>query len=213
MQGLSLSQLYLRFNPRTHTGCDYEIRYGLLRLLRVSIHAPTRGATVQICERSDEYFLVSIHAPTRGATSSTSRCRIVQQLFQSTHPHGVRPIIIVNIAFFGYRCFNPRTHTGCDSSKSWKYPGARVSIHAPTRGATSRRSRYYLRKPFQSTHPHGVRLRRTDVMAYPAYLFQSTHPHGVRPGRRIPCTGSCSVSIHAPTRGATVGRTPERPKA
>ena len=33
------------FNPRTHTGCDDLLfRYGVLVL--VSIHAPTRGATV-----------------------------------------------------------------------------------------------------------------------------------------------------------------------
>ena len=35
-----------------------------------------------------------------------------------------------------YKCFNPRTHTGCDTTQ--KIPGvqSQVSIHAPTRGAT-----------------------------------------------------------------------------
>ena len=59
-----------------------------------------------------------------------------------------------------YDCFNPRTHTGCDFIRSVKHLIVRVSIHAPTRGAT------YLslsdadkNSQFQSTHPHGVRRR------------------------------------------------------
>ena len=35
-----------------------------------------------------------------------------------------------------YKCFNPRTHTGCDFIRSVKHLIVRVSIHAPTRGAT-----------------------------------------------------------------------------
>ena len=77
--------------------------------------------------------------------------------FQSTHPHGVRPIRNARICnqrrgfnprthtgcdpFAGFRFagelgFNPRTHTGCDSVKPRSWPGVSVSIHAPTRGAT-----------------------------------------------------------------------------
>ena len=36
-----------------------------------------------------------------------------------------------------YKCFNPRTHTGCDFIRSVKHLIVRVSIHAPTRGATT----------------------------------------------------------------------------
>nr|DAV99499.1 MAG TPA: hypothetical protein [Caudoviricetes sp.] len=55
---------------------------------------------------------VSIHAPTRGATQSFSG-QASEDLFQSTHPHGVRhkPCYRTLPAFDG---FNPRTHTGCD---------------------------------------------------------------------------------------------------
>ena len=35
-----------------------------------------------------------------------------------------------------YKCFNPRTHTGCDIAAWDKGVGVIVSIHAPTRGAT-----------------------------------------------------------------------------
>ena len=37
--------LYKCFNPRTHTGCDLSL-YQLKKVLEVSIHAPTRGATI-----------------------------------------------------------------------------------------------------------------------------------------------------------------------
>ena len=81
-----------------------------------------------------------------------------------------------------YKCFNPRTHTGCDPFSDTSYTGYNkfqsthphgvrpqeeyksiirlpVSIHAPPRGATffvcAKRVIY---TGFQSTHPHGVRL-------------------------------------------------------
>ena len=65
-----------------------------------------------------------------------------------------------------YKCFNPRTHTGCDLAKLRIFltPNG-VSIHAPTRGATRRcHGIRYNRHRFQSTHPHGV--RRTTGRRY-----------------------------------------------
>ena len=38
--------LYKCFNPRTHTGCDMREVHLPVHLVDVSIHAPTRGATV-----------------------------------------------------------------------------------------------------------------------------------------------------------------------
>ena len=57
-----------------------------------------------------------------------------------------------------YKCFNPRTHTGCDSLK------LSFTLSLPK---------------FQSTHPHGVRLIRSFKKTWMTW-FQSTHPHGVR---------------------------------
>ena len=43
-----------------------------------------------------------------------------------------------------YKCFNPRTHTGCDTSKTGVHiHDCIVSIHAPTRGATVCKVTYY----------------------------------------------------------------------
>ena len=123
-------------------------------------------------------------------------------VFQSTHPHGVRHIS-TEISMSFILCFNPRTHTGCDG------------IIYPTSIAINR---------FQSTHPHGVRLNSSYFLPSQTW-FQSTHPHGVRLSRISVYLVSHSfnprthtgcdmpylsfivrmdVSIHAPTRGATL---------
>ena len=108
-------------------------------VLLVSIHAPTRGATVPVvCNRTSSG--VSIHAPTRGATVGRLRQSFGLKLFQSTHPHGVRPrefkrdfneVMFQSTHPHGVRRrshrllitldlrFNPRTHTGCDSVQSY----------------------------------------------------------------------------------------------
>ena len=82
------------FNPRTHTGCDKGQTVHPTKLLEVSIHAPTRGATIGGFNGM-AFPEVSIHAPTRGATK--------------------RLLLILLV----HRRFNPRTHTGCDSVQSY----------------------------------------------------------------------------------------------
>ena len=76
------------FNPRSHAGSDLNVQHcGLI--IRVSIHAPTQGATIcfalTVCR-----LPVSIHAPTQGATYSC--------FFRLHIPTG----------------FNPRSHAGSD---------------------------------------------------------------------------------------------------
>ena len=124
------------FNPRTHTGCDTISALRLLHNVVVSIHAPTRGATTDREMIYYRKFEVSIHAPTRGATHKGLTCTIWLMEFQSTHPHGVRPLYrtkakkTLNVSIHAPTrgatfliwiktndrtvCFNPRTHTGCD---------------------------------------------------------------------------------------------------
>ena len=75
--------------------------------------------------------------------------------------------------------FNPRTHSGCDDNGSYPEDGYRVSIHAPTRGATHNVFLVSYSRKFQSTHPLGVRHARKDNIEQ-QYMFQSTHPLGVR---------------------------------
>ena len=58
------------FNPRSHEGSD-DVRFFNVRdQFRISIHAPTRGATPHSLIYTECSFSISIHAPTRGATSN-----------------------------------------------------------------------------------------------------------------------------------------------
>ena len=63
------TQINSCFNPRTRTGCDLKWE-GILKKLKVSIHAPARGATARKA-RYRQSYPVSIHAPARGATRHT----------------------------------------------------------------------------------------------------------------------------------------------
>ncbi len=143
-----------RFNPRTHTGCDNNTLPVSVSAFGVSIHAPTRGATVA-------FVTLTLLSP-----------------FQSTHPHGVRPEGIkaqndlVNVSIHA-----PTRGATRPSEIAKKLTD--VSIHAPTRGATSRLDLMTSARLFQSTHPHGVRLKQGQLTEEQA-KFQSTHPHGVR---------------------------------
>ena len=167
------------FNPRTLTGCD-----------RKKIPGPSKQRsfnprTLTGCDSTGHYQQcrrdVSIHAPSRGATE------VWLQMAQ-------RKI---------------------------------VSIHAPSQGATlQKRAWEYISTTFQSTHPHGVRPfrhgrdRHRHTCFNPRTLtgcdcigcglmcifmvFQSTHPHGVRRLTTIGGRNGQGVSIHAPSRGATI---------
>ena len=80
--------ILLYFNPRTHEGCDTGSPLTFVGG-EISIHAPTKGATLF------------------GKTGL--KCVV----FQSTHPRRVRH----DNGVFGYQeryDFNPRTHEGCD---------------------------------------------------------------------------------------------------
>ena len=144
--------------------------------------------------------------------------------FQSTHPHGVRHefgVALVGIAHVSIHAptrgatlphykgkvqkngFNPRTHTGCDGCWWVVCVWGSVSIHAPTRGATLKIDGIKMPCLFQSTHPHGVRQSNREMITGEA-KFQSTHPHGVRPAVLRGAVRLKVVSIHAPTRGATI---------
>ena len=158
----------------------------------------------------------------RGVRPHVPPLQVGSNRFQSTHPRGVRPW--VRSAMSARASFNPRTHEGCDAGGGGGIPGDGVSIHAPTRGATSvwlslhhflcvsihaptrGATRYgelsFQSNLFQSTHPRGVRRGRRFYRLLQKW-FQSTHPRGVRLTDSMSSSIIEEVSIHAPTRGAT----------
>ena len=194
------------------------------------------GTALFLCLR------VSIHAPTWGATGHDASLSFFYA-FQSTHPHGVRrssiprfvipEFVSIHAPTWGAtqyrqrnqpsRGFNPRTHMGCD----WSFTdlsAVRLGFNPRTHmGCDLTKCRVINPTLFQSTHPHGVRPLRTSFVSSSA-MFQSTHPHGVRPRYALRSSSAlcfnprthmgcdlCEienvffhfVSIHAPTWGAT----------
>ncbi len=132
-RGLCTVPIVSDFNPRTRTGCD-SAKSG--------------------CFESCSYF----NPRTRTGCDDTDLATTLFDLsFQSTHPHGVRPLV----KKFGTQPadFNPRTRTGCDTS-SKRIHFRQTNFNPRTRTGCDKSS------PSQSHQP---------------VLFQSTHPHGVRP--------------------------------
>ena len=132
-QSLGIRPNHIRFNSRTREGCDKPERT-LSGRLKVSIHAPGRGATilplmVELLRR------VSIHAPGRGATKSHRRQELIQRSFNSRTREGCDSLWCRRSPW--PRCFNSRTREGCD-------PFSGPSV--------------ILIYGFQFTHPGGVRL-------------------------------------------------------
>ena len=79
---------------------------------------------------------VSIHAPTRGATSADKKGDFLIE-FQSTHPHGVRLLVRLDVKKKKRVSIHAPTR-GATKYASWLNRLTIVSIHAPTRGATDR---------------------------------------------------------------------------
>ena len=148
--------------------------------------------------------MISIHAPTRGATCWWIR-DFSKSVFQSTLPRGERLLY-----FLGYirdTNFNPRSHEGSDLVAAGFYRADDfISIHAPTRGATSTERRRFPAITFQSTLPRGERLsgfpfnwllryfnprshEGSDRFSRPVIAhvkpFQSTLPRGERRNKSV----------------------------
>ena len=166
------------FNPRTREGCDAKPVMECVPEL-VSIHAPARGATRPT---------VRYPAPTSSFNPRTREgCDLrfvyvgkARDLFQSTHPRGVRP---------------DRVRAGI--------PGGFVSIHAPARGATSGPD--LVPDPWPRFNPR-TREGCDDAFAQSVRHCGRFNPR-TREGcdynaGSIWCL-LLYVSIHAPARGAT----------
>ena len=100
------------FNPRTPVGCDAQFTHGVL------LH------------------IISIHAPQWGATSN-QLAQNMADIFQSTHPSGVR--LTQNVTGFTLSPFQSTHPSGV--RPRWRRHFIRliqISIHAPQWGATVR---------------------------------------------------------------------------
>ena len=153
--------------------------------LEVSIHAPAGGATNRgDYEVLDKYQFQSTHP--QGVRRLIVEKYLVKDLeFQSTHPQGVRPVE-TEFTAPAVPSFNPRTRRGCDCDQvDGRVLASIVSIHAPAGGAT-----------------------RWCFSAYRVSIgFNPRTRRGCDDGTFKPGNAITRVSIHAPAGGAT--STPE----
>ena len=114
------------------------------------------SGSIILSYKDDKCICVSIHAPTRGATYNKT-LELSVESFQSTHPRGVRPqILLMLLQSPAFQSTHPR--------------GVRPILLTLLSSAMR----------FQSTHPRGVRLNDAVAAVCLYVWFQSTHPRGVR---------------------------------
>ena len=176
-------------------------------MIRISIHAPARGATNKI-DKLTAAITISIHAPARGATLRLDKLMFFcmhfnprsrkgsdtfgtlyhsrRRKFQSTLPQGERqPPYTVYDRDGAFQSTLPQGERQHQYTISFMF--IHISIHAPARGATTWSVAGAEAGEFQSTLPQGER-RSIQSIQLRQPEFQSTLPQGERhlirrPGR------------------------------
>ena len=123
------------------------------------------------------------------------------ELFQSTHPCGVRRYDGVTVAPMA-DYFNPRTHVGCDIHFQSFLQHQKISIHAPMWGATFKPTGEYKNFKISIHAPMwGATIKPSSSASIPRYFNPRTHV-GCDSISSYPYT-PWIISIHAPMWGAT----------
>ena len=163
------------FNPRAREGRDADWRAAGLALQAFNPRAREgRDGGFKPLQLSR---VLSIHAPARGATSAPFGSA-ARNNFQSTRPRGARPCADAWTA--KELAFNPRAREGRDRLRRRRAACAKLSIHAPARGATD----------------SGCHRMHARMLSIHAPARGATHLHVAE------LVGE-DLSIHAPARGAT----------
>ena len=165
------------FNPRTHVGCDTtddSVGVGF-QDFNPRTHVGCDGTRGR-CARLLAYFNPRTHV----GCDVREFLKTLLLLFQSTHPRGVRQTKIAE----------------CEAAIS-------ISIHAPTWGATKCLCEMLVAYGYFNPRTHVGCDEALWVAAWILPKFQSTHPRGVRQTKIAECEAAISISIHAPTWGAT----------
>ena len=102
-----------------------------------------------------------------------------------------------------FQNFNPRSHEGSDPTGRRHTLYVPISIHAPTRGATESTCKSSCILSYFNPRSHEGSDDGFKGDSYKRDLFQSTLPRGERLLRSGFCRLKNTISIHAPTRGAT----------
>ena len=120
------------FNPRSYKRSDYD---GYHRALhpQISIHAPTRGATV-----NPKHYIGCTYFNPRSYKRSDCcfhKFFVSHKYFNPrSYKRSDSPISLRQWTDWN---FNPRSYKRSDQSEAKPYEINKISIHAPTRGATT----------------------------------------------------------------------------
>ena len=174
----SLVQLpFFNFNPRSHERSDILL---FCRHLTLKFQSTLPREERPMYQAACLPFYQFQSTLPREERRSCRLSLLLVPVFQSTLPREERHMKTAPGIFF--RDFNPRSHERSDHFQRtlWRLL-CHISIHAPTRGATS---------------PGTTPLRW--------HWFQSTLPREERRALYFLCYCLLWISIHAPTRGATV---------
>ena len=134
------------------------LQFHFIQNCKISIHAPAKGATLQLQqtmrrlssfqstlprrERHDIGLpcsleaVISIHAPAKGATKAG---KILLQRFKNFNPRSREGSdkLELDAGVFTGHYFNPRSREGSDPTHWLKeFIDNKISIHAPAKGAT-----------------------------------------------------------------------------
>ena len=144
----------------------------------VSIHAPTKGATMVITLSSIAELCFNPRSYERSDISRTD----IGMTLQSFNPRSYeRSDIIYAIVGIWVTCFNPRSYERSDFDNYYVSVSGGVSIHAPTKGATLASCSEIIKEICFNPRSY----ERSDYGSFPIFLMTV-------------------VSIHAPTKGATL---------
>ena len=190
-------------------------------LQAISIHAPTKGATALVHVPGIS-INISIHAPTKGATK-VGRNNSYAILFQSTLPRRER-LAPWAVSTFTPN-FNPRSHEGSDWTMAEAWRNWNDFNPRSHEGSDFQNFIIFKGYGFQSTLPR--RERQEKVICCGRYIdfnprshegsdaftplvfrrkkYFNPRSHEGSDGCQPTCYWANSISIHAPTKGATHG--------
>ena len=196
---------------------------GIRAVICISLHAPAWGATAhdgrsgQICDDFN---------PRTRVGCDRWKIDMVTRIEDFNPRTRVGCDWILSEIILAIDHFNPRTRVGCDHLNFCScHPRCNFNPRTRVGCDTCAIPHSQISRPFQSTHPGGVRQpgpclygRKSSISIHaPAWgatdrpralviitrRFQSTHPHGVRHAHFQPEMDRCAISIHAPAWGAT----------
>ena len=179
------------------------MRHASKRAIRASIHASAREATWDHGSGAG-LFCQFQSTPPHGRRPMALVYQGAEHKFQSTPPHGRRLFAAAFASFAqGVSIHASAREATCPCRSPQRRPGC-FNPRLRTGGDPTFLVDPSADRRFQSTPPHGRRPRVEWEHAVPAE-FQSTPPHGRRPAATGIAARAQRVSIHASAREATFG--------